>query len=403
MKKRLTVLLCLVIAASMALAACGAPQGSEPPRTSEDMIVVADMDGQHIYMYELVSWLGMMGLDEEVLTNPAYKNEVLDFFIDQRVTEAEVKSRGYYDKLTEDQLSLAESYAQYDIQNGMQSNGFTEEQVLEKIGMTKEELIEQYKVNIAGSAAFEELVGEVPVPDDELKAEYDNSVAGQKTEMDKDASLYVTNENEGATNYYVPAGVRMVRRILLAFDEETSGAIETLRQSGYDKQADILRKESLKDIQQEADKVIGELGSGKSFSEALTQYNDDKEMGAEGYPVAEGTNVYGPEFTEAAMALEAAGKISGLIASDEGYQILEYTSELKQGPADFESVKEVVRSNLQPQKQTDAWEAIVKQWRDDHKVVPYYDSLPTEAPSASPSASPETTNEQNMLPTVSAQ
>lgn len=390
MKKRLTALLSLIVAAAMALSACGAPpQESESPSTSEDMTVVADIDGQHIYMNELVSWLEMMGLGEEVLSNPQYKNEVLDFFVDQKVTEAGVKSGGYYDKLTEDQLSQAANYAESDIQNGMSSSGMTEEEVLAKIGMTKEELIEQYKVNIAGSAAFDEMVGEVPVSDDELKAEYDKSVADQKTEMEEDASLYVANENEGATNYYIPAGVRMVRRILIAFDEETAGAIDTLRQSGYDKQADVIRQDGLKNMQVEADAILSEITSGMSFGDALTKYSDDKDMGAEGYPVAKGTEAYSAEFTEAAMALASAGKISGLIASDEGYQILEYTSDLKQGPADFEGLKEVIRSNLQPQKQSDAWEAIVKQWRTDHGVVCYYDNLPKEEPAESPAVSGE--------------
>lgn len=383
--KKILSLLCVFIAAAAALAACGPAQETGEPRTSEDMAVVADMDGQHIYMYELAAWLKLVGLEADVIKSPEYRNELLDYFMNEKVTEAEVKSQGYYDKLTEEQLALADSYAQYHIQNEMQS-GLTEEEVFEKIGMSKEELIEQYKINVAGSAAFEDIVGEVSITDDELKAEFDKSVAGQKELMEKDAALYVQSVSEGATVYYKPAGVRMARRILISFDDETLGAIQTLRQSGYDKQAELIRDNGLKSIQSEAEKVLGELTSGMKFGDALEKYNDDKEMGAEGYPVAKGTDVYHEEFTQAAMALGKAGETSGLVASDEGYQIIEYTSELAQGSVDFESVKEIIRSNIQPKKQSDKWEAKIEQWKKDHKVVCYYDNLPTAAPSVSPSA-----------------
>ena len=377
MRKRLITLLCAALAAAMLLGACGANEG-EPPRTSDEMTVVAQMDGQSIYMYEVIDWLKLLGLSESALRDSSYRDELLDYVVDQMVTEVEVKNKGYLDNLTEDQTALAESYADYDIQRGMQNTGMTEEQVIESIGMTKEDLIEKYKINIAASVAFEELVGEVEISDEELKAEYDINVASQKEQMDADPALYVDILNDGITTYYTPAGVRGVRRIVIAFDDDTAGAIQMLRREGYDGQADVVRQDGLEKIKLKANEVLDKLGEGTSFSDMLEELTKDIENAEESrreLPVVKGVDVYGEEFINAAMELEAIGKFSQLIATDEGYQILEYTSDLKQGAADFESVKEVIRSNVIPDKQNKAWDDIIKQWRDEHKVIAYYENL----------------------------
>jgi parvulin-like peptidyl-prolyl isomerase len=378
-------MLCVVIAAATMLGACGAPQDG-PPRTSDEMAVVADIDGQHVYMYELTEWLKMMGLEANILQDSEYKKDILDYFIDQKVTEVEIRSKGFYDNLTEEDIELAENYADYDIQSGMQNSAMTEEQVLESIGMNKEELIERYKVNIAGGAAFDEMVGKTEPTEEELKAKYESTVAAQKEQMDADPAQYVASVGEGATTYYTPAGVRMVRTILIPFDEDTAGAIGTLREAGFNDQANLVRQDGLSKIQIKAEDALAKLTSGTTFSDVLAEYNKDEELSVEGYPVAAGTDVYSEEFTQAAMALAGIGKFSQLVATDDGYHIIEYTSDLKQGAADFESVKETIIAELKPDKQSEAWEAIVAQWKLDHKVVSYYDNLPSPEPSVDPSA-----------------
>ncbi len=396
MKKRLTMVLCAVIAAAM-LAACGAAQDGSP-RTSDDMIVVADIDGQHIYMYELTDWLEVAGLSKDILLDESLKEKALDYFIDQKVIEAEIKSKGHYDKLTEEQIELAQNYAEYDIQVGMQNSGMTEEEVLEKIDMTKEDLIERYKVKIAEGQVFDELVGDVEATEEEIKAEYDKNVAQQKELMDADPAEYVTNAVTGATIYYKPAGVRMVRRILIPLDEKWAGAIDMLRSSGYDDQAAAVRNEGLTKIQLEAEDALAKLELGKSFDEVLAEHKipEDaegsetapEEEDKEEFPVAAGSTAYPEEFTTAAMALTAIGEYSGLVVTDEGYQILLYSSDLKQGAEKFDSVKDIISANIKPDKQAKAWEAKVKEWWQDHKVVCYYENLPTEftEPEATPSA-----------------
>jgi parvulin-like peptidyl-prolyl isomerase len=178
----------------------------------------------------------------------------------------------------------------------------------------------------------------------------------------------------------------MVRTILIPFDEDTTGAIGTLREAGFDDQANLIRQDGLSKIQIKAEDALAKLTSGTTFSDVLAEYNKDEELSVEGYPVAAGTDVYSEEFTQAAMALAGIGKFSQLVATDDGYHIIEYTSDLKQGAADFESVKETIIAELKPDKQSEAWEAIVAQWKLDHKVVSYYDNLPSPEPSVDPSA-----------------
>lgn len=51
--------------------------------------------------------------------------------------------------------------------------------------------------------------------DDQVKEEFDKRVASQKRAMMRIPAGYVTAENNGTTNYYVPEGYRGVKNLLI--------------------------------------------------------------------------------------------------------------------------------------------------------------------------------------------
>jgi hypothetical protein len=386
LKKKIAILLSAAMAAVMLLGACaGAPAASASPSPSasatDDSVAVAQMDGQSVYMTEFKAWLdqNIQG-GASVLENEAYASEMpdlLDSFISFKIIHAELEKRGYINNLTSEQLEQAQQNAQDEIDYALNTYKMTEDEYLKKSGVTKDQLLDQYKFYTAANIAYTDtaLTGDTTPKEEDIKAEYDKNVASDQQTMDADPTQYVSSVSDGAKVYYVPAGVRLVRAVLIGFDEDTSGAISTLRDAGYNDQADLIKNEGIKAIQEKADETSKNISSGKlSFTDAVAQ-SDDKDMPADGYPVVTGTKQYGDLFTQTALALESVGKVSELIATDKGYQILEYTSDLPQGPVAYESVKDKISADLQTSLQSDAWNALVEQWKKDHSVECNYDAL----------------------------
>lgn len=365
----------------MIFGACANQQAASPsasPSASNENIKIAEIDGQPVYKSELESWLNMMGYGSDVLTDPNYADalqDVLDTFMTVKTMNAEIVKRGYVDKLTSDQLAQAAQNAQTDIDSSVDNYGVTEEQVLNMIGMTIDELIEQYKLKIAGNAAFTELVGDIKPTEEQVRKKYDDTVASQKEKMDADPTVYVTNVNSGTDVYYAPVGVRMVRKLLIPISAETAEAIGMLRDSGYDDQAEVLLKDALAGIQTEADQAVADIGSGLSFSEAMTKYNKDTDAPEGGYPVVKGSADYADAFTEKAMALTTVGQVSEMFSTDEGYQIIEYTSDVTPGTTEYESVKDKINESMLSTVQADAWAAMIEQWETEHNVKTFVENL----------------------------
>ncbi len=388
MKKNIAILLSAALAAVMLLGACSntpaaspSPSPSASPSATDDTLVVAQMDGQPVNMSEFKAWLdqNIQG-GSAVLENEAYASEMpelLDSFISYKLIHSELKNRGYLDNLTSEQLEQAQQNAQDEIDYAVNTYSMTEEEYLKQTGVTKDQLIDQYKFYTAANIAYTDtaLTGDTKPKEEDVKAEYDKSVASDQKTMDADPTQYVSSVTSGATVYYVPAGVRLVRTVLVGFDEDMVGAILTLREAGYDDQANLLKDEGIKAIKEKAEEMAESIRSGKlSFTDAVAQ-SDDKDMPAEGYPVVTEATQYDDEFTKTAMALESVGKVSELIVTDEGYQMLEYTSELPQGPVVYESVKDMIIADLQTSLQSEAWNALLEQWKTDHKVECNYDVL----------------------------
>lgn len=383
MKRKITLLVCIIVTAALIFGACNqtpGPSASPTPGGSaagSDTVIIGEIDGQPVYKSELESWLAMIG-GSDVLIDPYYADslqDVLDDFILDKIRELEITKRGYLGSLTSDQITEAEQSAQDAIDSIVLSSGTTEEELLASVGITKDQLIQQYKLSYAEEAAFNDLVGGIEPTEDQIKNEYDSEVASQKAAIDADPTQYVSYVNSGRDVYYVPPGARMVRMLLIPIDASWADSIAVLRGSGYDEQADLLLERALSDIKTKADEAADKISKGLSFSDAMQQYNQDTEAPDGGYPVMAGTTDYPDAFTETAMALTTSGQISDLFATDEGYMIIEYTSDVTPGTADYESVKDKISESLLAQVQGEAWTAMKDGWKNDHSVKTFIENL----------------------------
>lgn len=418
MKKRNTILICILIVVAMVFSACGAQESKDTPEadpsasideavdeatdgTDDATIVIAEVNGEPIYKdaYNglFSSYCAQWGIDENAEEASTIQEMVMQSLVSDKVLTNKLKELGYMD-LTDDQIAQAEQNTQdmiadYILNNYMPTiqeelgEDYTDEELQAKMveyeelllsssGITKEEVIEEQKNGIASEAAYTDLVGDIKPTDKEVEAQYTEYMETDQEQMTQDPTMYISSFSGGNAVYYVPGGVRNVRQVLIKLDEDANGAINTLRQAGYDDAAEILLANALATIQEKSDDILSQLQSGKiTFDEAIETYNDDLGMPSDGYPIVADTTTYVPSFTEAAMALKNIGDITELVPSDFGYHIIEYASDIPEGALDYESVKDDIYDELLLTLQGEEWSAVTEKWEADSEIVYYNENL----------------------------
>ncbi|MGN0773142.1 MAG: peptidylprolyl isomerase [Candidatus Ventricola sp.] len=268
----------------------------------------------------------------------------------------------------------------------------------------------------------------VTVTDEQVKAEFDSKVASQKESYDANPASYVYAEQSGTDLYYMPAGYRGVKNLLIQLSDEKQDEIAALKSelttaqnlltSGSDDLEELkaqdtaeFDEETLADYNEQmaaleeqvasaqvtveetqakideateaafaeilplAQEVLAKAQGGEDFDALVETYGEDTGMTAEpnktrGYLVCDGLSVYEQSFQDAAMALENVGDVSAeLVRTSYGYHILQYASEIAGGEVEYtEEIKTAIYDEMLAEAQDAAYEAAVTQWVSEAKV-----------------------------------
>ena len=118
---------------------------------------------------------------------------------------------------------------------------------------TREELVESETNAKVLEKVRDEAVKDVTVSEEELQEAYNTDVESAMTTYGNSPSSYGTDVQNGATIYYVPAGYRYVKHILIEFTDEDSQAISDLESQISQKQTEPSTAEtSLADLGEDA-------------------------------------------------------------------------------------------------------------------------------------------------------
>ena len=267
----------------------------------------------------------------------------------------------------------------------------------------------------------------IAVTDEEVQANFDEQVASQKEVFDATPSMYMSYKDYGYDTYYVPAGYRGVKHVLVKIDEAKETEIKTLTSSvstaesavanataqleelkaentaeydaeakaAYDEQVAALEaqiaseqaalaenqekltaltEEAFAEILPTAEEVLAKAQAGENFDELIAAYGEDQGMTIEpnkttGYYVCEGLATYEQAFQDAAMALANVGDISDLVKTSYGYHILQYTGDIEAGAVEMtEEIKTSIHDSLLTTAQNAAYEAAITEWTSAAKV-----------------------------------
>ena len=127
----------------------------------------------------------------------------------------------------------------------------------------------------------------------------------------------------------------------------------------------------------QAQQVIDEF-DGSNFDSLIEKYNADPGMQNEptatnGYAVSANSTTWDPAFTEGAMAIEAAGQISGPVYGQNGIHVIYYLSDITPGPVALEDIADAVKDAALQDKTSETYDNQINAWVEEANPVYHVD------------------------------
>lgn len=337
---------------------------------------------------DLISSQGQSAVDQ-------LKQSALDTLVENALVEIKAKEMGV-DTLTEEQeenidseleslKGFVENFVDSQIEALAEEDPTLDKeakkeellnQQLEEYGFNDGTLKESY-VDTAIKQNIQTVLVEGYTPTaEEMQAWYDENVEIQKEQVESSPGMVDTFENAGVAFYY-PAGMRYVKNLLIAIPDDKKEEIDALRSEDKDDEADELRDLELAKIQPTAQKAYE--AALEDFDAALEQYGQDEGMTQEpaksqGYRIYSSMTGYDTNFVSAGMALTNVGDVSEPVASDFGYFIIQYASEIPEGPVEVDLTDQFYIDERIDAEKEDRYEAELEKWKEE-LVTTYPDRL----------------------------
>ena len=261
---------------------------------------------------------------------------------------------------------------------GFEADGYTEESFInEAITFAGYEKVWQWAVK------------DVNVPEEEVRAYYDELVAADQVAYANDVNAYETMQDNnqmylifGMTDYYVdlyymPEGYRQVTHILLTVDDAVQEAYNAL---AADPAADPAALEAARaavvaDVQPTLDEINALMEAGETFASLIPLYTEDPGMSdavtiEEGYLVHPLSTKWVTEFRDAAFSVDQPGDITAPVVTAHGVHVIQYVADVPGGPAPYtDDVRALLLEELLNGRQAAAYNAAVTTWMDEAEVV----------------------------------
>ncbi len=309
------------------------------------------------------------GGDEEILQR--FKNDIvfeLSFF---QIALHRAEELGL------DDLSPAEEQLIDDAYNkGLEISKAAVQQVDEYLFLRGYDL-ETYKTALEREYIVEKVkeyyTKDITVPDEEVRAAYDNALEVQKNNVEKKPESVEQLLLFDADVFYYPEGYMYAKHILISFDSADSGAAAIAYVNGNIAKYNGIVGEAMPKIQERVDMIMQKLNNGGDFDDLMVRYSDDSSLNEEPYltrgfligPYSISFDI--PEYLAALKTLEAEGEYTDPVTTYLGIYIIK-CEEMLAGPVPYEQVKDRYRRKLIEQRKEYAWSALGQEWVDKAKT-----------------------------------
>ncbi len=385
---------------------------------------------QYVYQYQY----GMV-LDSKDPELVAYAQEtVMQNLIQQTVLEQKLEEGGYA-ALTEEEKKVAQESAQVQYESSIEEilagdladseltgdelRAEAERILVEQQYATLEELVAYEEQNIADEKLYQEVVKDVAVSEEDIRATYDQKVETARADYEYDPQYFDMDVSDGVTIYYYPEGYRYVKHILFSFSEEEEEAIAQLEQRVMDAQ-DVISELQLQvddgsvaaddetflaehraaedalavaeqelaasqeaayaALQPKVEEVQTALAAGEDFDALVEKYGQDPGMTNEpaktqGYVVGASSTNYVEAFRDGALALSTVGEVSEPVRTEYGLHLIKYIGDITEGPVPYEQLKDELAETALREKQDTAFSEVLSRWMEEANVKKYLKRL----------------------------
>ena len=183
---------------------------------------------------------------------------------------------------------------------------------------------------------------------------------------------------------WLPEGSRNIKYICIKLNPSDSAALSAARnESGADIDSiNKQRDEKLEEIKSKAEAALKKATEGTDFDAVIKEYSSDYSETTEGDTtlIINGTTAMYDVLYEELYKLEKPGDISGLIPTDRGYYILQYTSDAVITDKEIAEYKAKVKETLTANEQEETANSAIEQWRNDVGYEYDYTKLNFEKP-----------------------
>ncbi|MDE6733547.1 MAG: peptidylprolyl isomerase [Oscillospiraceae bacterium] len=254
------------------------------------------------------------------------------------------------------------------------------EKNLEECGMTYDDLKWWAQTSRIADKVYDSVVADVTQAD--IDAEYAALLAEAKEFYNDSISNFF---QVGYGDVWLPDDARLIKHVLLGFDEETQQQIYNLRQDFKNTDANKLREEAAAALEEKTAEVQQKLDDGAKLDDIITEYTADKsgwEAYPNGYTVVPNDTRWMDEFTKGAFELENIGDRT-VVVTDYGVHIMVYAGNAKVDT--MEKYKDMIKTNLQNKK----YSATVDSWITEYAYEIDYETLRIDDPNATASTETE--------------
>ncbi len=309
------------------------------------------------------------------------RNSIIDSLITTKIITREAEKLGL--ALTEDEISEVKTNTDEQISSVIDSFG----QNADFSDIAAEEITDEMRRQ-RGEEEFNKLIEGCDITRDDLYTWTEEYLLATKLvdETTKDitreqakaqAQVYIgkikeiyeksplTYEQSGYSELWVPEGSRMIKHVLVGFDDAVQMQITTYRNNNDNEGADKIREEAAKELEEKVAEVqqkLDEMDEGKTtFNEIILEYSADSagsSANPDGYLVVPNGEAYMPEFQKAAFV---PGKIGDrtVCVTDYGVHIMIYAGD---GAPDADFVEAFI-DNAFGEMKNEAFQAKLEEWR----------------------------------------
>ena len=183
---------------------------------------------------------------------------------------------------------------------------------------------------------------------------------------------------------WLPEGSRNIKYICIKLNPSDSAELSAARnESGADIDSiNKQRDEKLEEIKSKAEAALKKATEGTDFDAVIKEYSSDYSETTEGDTtlIINGTTAMYDVLYDELYKLEKPGDISGLIPTDRGYYILQYTSDAVLTDKEIAEYKAKVKETLTANEQEETANSAIEQWRNDVGYEYDYTKLNFEKP-----------------------